>query len=118
MLKGSIEQRLGRVAAEAEAFGANPAEGGGLSLAPKHYVGRYVSPGWGTVEIEYRDGLLVGTAGALTLRFGSQDPDLFVVDYGTSENDMGRFEVDGGRVTALVIDPSDYEGEIRFERSR
>ncbi len=68
--------------------------------------------------VQYRDGQLVGTAGALSLRFGSQDPDRFVVDYGTSENDMGFFEVDGDRVTALVIDPSDYEGEIRFERSR
>ncbi len=118
MLKDNIENRLARVQAEAQAFGANPAEGAGLSLAPRHYAGRYESSGWGTVEIKYRDGRLLGTAGALSLSFGSRGPDRFVVDYGISENDQGRFEIDGDRVTALVLDPSDYEGEIRFERSR
>lgn len=113
--KGFIDQRLARTQSQSKQRKPNPAETDGLSLPAKSYVGRYEHKDWGTIQIRYADGKLVGNQGNLTLDFESTGMDSFRMSYGTGEPDNGRFDIDEGRrVTAAIITLN--EEPVRFER--
>ena len=98
--------------------GPNPAKCDGLSLPPGDYVGRYVDETWGTVEIALRAGNLVAHCGDLRLVLHSTGKDRFDGVIVPGMVSQGRFEFDGDRVEAVIIETSDDAVEGRFVRVR
>ncbi len=112
-----FERRLERMEIGLTVFEKNPAADGGLSLPAKAYVGTYTNDDWGTIQLRLADGKLVGKMGDLSLHFGSDGIDRFIVDFGTGRPDKGRFAgVHGDRVSAVVLDLSHSAEPVRFQR--
>ncbi len=108
-------ERNRAAANKAPAAGPNPAEGTGLSLPPAAYVGAYESEHWGTFRVAHRDGRLTAAMGDLPLPLKSTGPDRFQIGIDPRTWRDARFEVAGGRVTAVVVLWNDH-GEARFTR--
>lgn len=97
-------------------FTKNPTVDGGLSLPSSAYVGTYVNEDWGTVKLRVKDGKLVGSLGDMSLRFGSEGKDRFVVGYGLRQPDTGRFDTGSNGVRAILIDHAGSGAAVRYKR--
>ena len=112
---GSLAQRMINQIDVESLFTKNPANGG-LSKPAADYAGAYANKDWGTVKLQVKDGLLVGSAGDLPLRFGSEGTDRFVIDYGVRTPLTGRFDVGPNGVRAVLIDHTTSGAAVRYER--
>lgn len=114
--RGSLANRIRNTLEFESLFAKNPTVGGGLSLPASAYVGTYANENWGTVKLWIKDGELVGSMGDLSLRFGSEGKDRFVVGYGLRRPDTGRFDTGPNGVRAILIDLTAGGAAVRYER--
>jgi CubicO group peptidase (beta-lactamase class C family) len=85
--------------------GENPAAArDGLSLDAKAYAGRYAHPDFGTCEMRFADGKLVGRIGDLPLELFSTGKDAFEAMVTPGMSYQGRFEIEGGRAARFLIE--------------
>ena len=114
-IKGVVDRRLASNARRVKIRRPNPVKDGGLSLTPNAYAATYFHEDWGTIEVRFEKGRLVGKQGALTLDFATAGKDEFLIYYGVGDPDGGRFEVEDGRnVTAIIMQL--YGKPYRFVR--
>jgi hypothetical protein len=101
--------------AEQAASATQPATADALSLPPAAYVGAYHNEDLGTIQITQRDGRLMFQLGDLRpLLFAGQGKDQLIAVFSGGVIDGVRFELDGKRVSALVMRSGDDED--RFKR--
>jgi CubicO group peptidase (beta-lactamase class C family) len=95
--------------------GPAPGRQVGLSLPPDSYAGRYRHPDQGEAEILLAEGRLSGRIGDLPLQLHAAGLDSFQATISPGMLSRGRFEIGGGRVTALWL-KADGEELTRFVR--
>jgi len=118
-LKAAAEQRRRRQASRQKNTAAAPVNAKALTLPLQAYPGTYENADWGTFHIEVDGDQLAGRWGDLMFQLRSVGKDAFLGDSGAGDPDKGRFEVEGGKVEAVVIGvDEEAKLEARFARKR
>jgi len=93
---------------------SKPVDEKALSLAITQYVGKFENEHWGTIRVEAKQGRLEAMMGDLPVPLKSVEADRFQVGIDSRTWRDARFEMNDGKVTAVVIKWNDY-GDAVFQ---
>jgi len=102
-LRETVAKSRARAAATPERTWQPPGSQHGLTLPSDRYVGTYSSPDWGDATVAQRGDYLTLHVGQLELRWHAQDNDRCEVEFPGEKVMQGRFMLEDGKVTKLVL---------------